>query len=59
MRKAKDILLSLSLSTALLLALAWVCGFRPDTILDGAWQSDGDHPTNYLDASLHPDGPAR
>jgi hypothetical protein len=59
MRNFRQMLLSLSICFVLLAVLAWIGGVSTDTLTDGLWHSDGDHPTNWLDASEHPDATTR
>lgn len=54
----QQISLLVSLALGLLMCLAWLDGFELG--LDGTltWSDANDHPTNWLDTTLHPDVPA-
>jgi hypothetical protein len=55
MRWFRQTVLSLLVCLLLLAAVAWSAGASAETLTDGLWHTDGDHPTNWLDAGLHPD----
>lgn len=54
MKKVRDYAIAITLPFALLLGILWTYGF--DFSLDGtlSWSDLEDHPTNWLDTSLHP-----
>jgi hypothetical protein len=48
--------LALVCLSAILATLAWACGITPTGIAYGQWLRNDDHPTNWYDSALHPDG---
>ena len=49
-------MVSIGLGVVVLLSVGWVFGVTPGAVADGVFADSGEHPTNWLDAGLHPEG---
>jgi len=52
----RQALVSIGLGVVVLLSVGWVFGVTPGAVADGVFADSGEHPTNWLDAGLHPEG---
>ena len=52
----KETIFSIAFVAVLALGIFWMMGGSLETLQNGRWVDLDDHPTNYLDTALHPDG---